>query len=127
MNIFERASKKKLRFQTVQGNLSTEQLWDLNLEQLNVVAIALNKEVKASTEESFISTAAQANPDLTLRFDIVKSIIDTKLKAAEASKVRAEKKVKRDRLLQLAANKQIEAEGDLTMDEIQAQLDELDA
>ena len=31
MNIFERASRRKLRFDTVVGLLATEQLWELPL------------------------------------------------------------------------------------------------
>ena len=33
INIFEQASRKALRFQTIKGELTVEQLWQLNLDK----------------------------------------------------------------------------------------------
>lgn len=125
-NIFERATRKKLRFETAQGHLSTEQLWDLTLEQLNTVAVALNKKIKESGEESFISSDTKVDADLQLSFDIVKYIIDIKLKEAEIARNRREKKEKRDTLLTLIANKEAQALQEKSIDELMAELNALD-
>ena len=52
-NIFELASNMKFRF-PYKGIISTEDLWDLNLDQLDAVYKILNKDVKKSQEESLL-------------------------------------------------------------------------
>lgn len=52
-NIFEKATRVKLRFSTNRGELSVEDLWELPLKgtlSLNSIAVKLKKEV-ASTED----------------------------------------------------------------------------
>lgn len=125
-NIFERATRKKLRFVTVQGSLSTEQMWDLTLEQLNTVAVSLNKKIKESGEESFISSEVKVDADLQLSFDIVKHIIDIKLKEAETARNRREKRAKRDQLLALIADKQAQELQEKSVEDLMAELEALD-
>lgn len=70
MNIFELATRQKLRFASAKGDLTTEQLWDLPLlissptrdvkVDLDTLARSINHELKAQAEESFVST--KANP-----------------------------------------------------------------
>jgi hypothetical protein len=38
--MYKEAAKQKLRFATNKGNLSVEQLWDLNLTDLDSLAVA---------------------------------------------------------------------------------------
>ncbi|MFA5457111.1 MAG: hypothetical protein WC261_05690, partial [Synergistaceae bacterium] len=52
--MFEKATRMKLRIATGKGNLSVEDLWDLNLAQLNEVAKGLNRRVKELGEEDFL-------------------------------------------------------------------------
>ncbi len=55
MNIFENASKTKVRFETSKGEVSVEELWDLSLTSLDSIAKVISKELKEASEESFIS------------------------------------------------------------------------
>lgn len=111
-NLFEFASREKLRFPSPRGQLTVEQLWDLNLTSkdgfdLDVIAKAVNKELKSVTEESFVQakkTSQQSKHELSL--DIVKHIIATKEKEQEAAVSRAEKKVMREKLKSIIASKQ---------------------
>ena len=50
--MFEQASRLKLRFKVegINGNLSTEDLWDLNINQVDTLAVALKRELNAETE-----------------------------------------------------------------------------
>jgi hypothetical protein len=63
MNIFEYATRNRLRFASVRGELTVEQLWnDVPLRSrddfnLNVVAKSANKALKDISEESFVETA----------------------------------------------------------------------
>lgn len=102
--MFEKASRVKLRYSTNRGVLSVEDLWDLSLEQLDPIAINLNKRLKESQTESFIKTRTKDTTEL--KFNIVKHIIDVKLQEQEERIVAAEKKAKRQKILDLMAKKQ---------------------
>ena len=107
-NLFEQASRQKLRFETSIGQLSTEQLWELTLPQLNEVAVSLNRKIKDASTESFIQTETKVPKDLSLRFEIVKAVIAVKMEEADKAKKAAIRKVERDKLLNALANKQDE-------------------
>ena len=64
-NLFMQATREKFRFESSKGDLSVEQLWDLPLTSrtgfdLDTVAKAVNADLKASNEESFVN--ASNNP-----------------------------------------------------------------
>lgn len=96
MNLFEQASRVKLRFDTVQGPLDVESLWDLpvNTQVKNKASLAdivrgLNKQLKDIGDDlPFLNAARKTDDTVQLRFDIVKHIIETKTadadKAAQA-------------------------------------------
>jgi hypothetical protein len=132
MSIFETASRKAFRFPSVKGELTTEQLWNLNLLanggfDLNNVAIDLNKSLKAITEESFVSVKPnRGKTDLENKLEIVKHIIAVKQEEQAAARDKADKAAKREKLVQALANKEDEALNNLTPDEIRAKLAELD-
>ena len=71
MNNFEKATRLRLRFETSRGNLNVEDLWRLPLAELDKLAIALNKQLKESSEESFIKAKSKDNKLLELPFAIV--------------------------------------------------------
>ncbi|HNC58684.1 MAG TPA: hypothetical protein PLP33_24875 [Leptospiraceae bacterium] len=129
MNIFEKASKTRLRFASRQGQLSTEDLWDLSLSSLDTIAKAVNKELKSEQEESFIPDKTK-RPNAThnaLRLEILKHIIGVKVEESEASTKRAENAAKLARLKELAANKVDEVFAQQSLEEIQKQIAELEA
>lgn len=123
MNLFEQATRNKLRFASSKGLLSTEDLWTLTLEQLNIIAVELNKELK-ETEISFINST-KANELLQLKFDVVKFIIDVKLAEKEEKKLKAERLAKKNQLLELINNKENEKLQSLSLDELKKQLEQL--
>ena len=131
MDIFQKAAQQKLRFETPRGLLTTEDLFDLPLTarngfDLDTVAKTVNRSLKASSEESFVNTPTNASAVDTLKLDIVKSVIATRIAERDEKAARAEKKLKRDRLLELLANKEDAALAELTPDQIKAQLAALD-
>jgi len=121
--MFEKASKQKLRF-SFNGQLRTEDLWDLKLEDLDTIAKALNKEVDASAETSFIKKKSTSNAKSELKFDIVKHIIEVKLAAKDAKLRRAESESKRDMLRGLIDSKKHAELANLSVEELEAQLAE---
>lgn len=111
-NIFEYATRNKLRFASTRGELTAEQLWDVPLRSkddfnLNVVAKAASKALKDATEESFVEapiSAAQTRLGATL--EIVKHVIGVKRDEEESAKKRAANKAEKEKLLEILAEKQ---------------------
>lgn len=126
MNIFEQASRMKLRFKTDVGPLSADELWDLPLSKptgnsinnLNALAVDLNRQLKA-TEESFVDDTKR-DAVLQLRFDVVKHIIDVR-KAENSAKTEAkQKESQRAKLDELIAQKKGEALSGKSIEELEA-------
>lgn len=100
MNIFEKASRMKLRFNVGSRlNLTVENLWDLPLtnikgEDLDHIAIELQEQL-SSNEKSFVIQQSKTKETQVnqLKFDIVKYIIDVRLeeqKVANLERQRAQ-------------------------------------
>lgn len=110
--MFEKAARLKLRFDTSKGNLTVEDLFDLPLTStngranLNDIAKGLNRELKATEEEDFVNNTTKGNEVLQLKFDIVKHVIEVRKAENEAAKTAADRKEKKQRLLELIAKKQ---------------------
>lgn len=126
-NIFEQASRIGLTYTTNKGQLSVENLWSLSLDSLDTIAKGVNRELKASEEESFVKTRTKANSELQLKLDILKRIIEVKLQEAEEKKIRTEKAAQLSLLRELKANKELAALQSLTTDEIEARIKALEA
>lgn len=134
-NIFEQASRMKLRFSTQRGALTAEDLWDLPLtssrsdvDSLDDIARKLNTVLKTYEEESFVPTTAKKNKGQLanqVAFDIVKHIIGVKVAEADAREVAQERAAKKQRLLELVNKKDQEAEANMTREELLAAIDAL--
>lgn len=126
MNIFEQASRKRLRFNSAKGTLSVEDLWELSLESLDTIGRAVNKQIKDSDEESFIIKKTPANTTLHLQLDIIKRVIEVKQEEADKKKLAKERAEKRAQLLDLIGKKEISALEGKSIDELKAELAGLD-
>jgi len=116
MEIFKKASKKKLRFNTNRGVLSVENLWDLPKEEIRQLVIKAREAAKKSSGEvndselSFLDSPAKVKAtDDELRFEILKDIYLTKKSAEEKAQKKAEAKANNKKLLEIIARKQDEA------------------
>lgn len=125
MELFERASRAKLRFSMSRGEASAEDLWDLSLESLNTIAVKVNKAIKDEGEESFIETKSKALTQNQLRLDILKHVIKAKQDAKTAATTRALNQAKAGQLKQLIADKSNEALANKTIEELQGMLGEV--
>ena len=130
MSNFKKAVQQKLRFETAIGLVTVEDLFNLKLTgnrglNLDTVAKTINKQLKESEEESFVSKPTTANAELQLKLDIVKEIIADKLQEKKTAEEATANKAKRDKLLALKSKKQDESLESLTEEEIDAQLAEL--
>jgi hypothetical protein len=124
-NIFEQASRLKLRFDTPKGLLSAEDLWDLPLTSgngkanLDDVARGLHRELKDADTESFVVKPAKADETLQVAFDVVKHVIDIRLAENEEARVKTENREKKQRILELISRKQDEALSAKSVEELQ--------
>ena len=134
MNIFEYATRNRLRFASVRGELTVEQLWnDVPLRSrddfnLNVVAKSANKALKDISEENFVETAR--TPEHARRevaFEVVKYIIEAKLADEVAAKKRADNKAEKAKLLAILAEKQDTKLSELSEKELQRRIAALNA
>lgn len=126
-NIFEKASKLKLRFATNKGLLTTEDLWDLSLESLDTIAVAVDKTLETAGKKSFIGKRDTTNTILELQLEVLKHIIEIKLAEKEAKAKRAERNTQLAELKELAASKSNEALKGKSLDEINEMIAKLQA
>lgn len=132
-NIFERALRRKLRFPSLRGPLSVEQLWDLPLTSregfdMDTVAKTFNAALKAETEESFVTVTKpnKAKVDAELGLEICKYVINVKQTEAKAAEQRAMRRQERDRLIAVLGRKQDAATEAQSIEEIRQRLTQLD-
>lgn len=133
MEIFKKASKKKLRFSTNRGVLSVEQLWDLSKDEIRQLVIKARETAKKSSGEvtdselSFLDSPAKIKAtDDELRFEILKDIYLTKKSAEEKAQKKAEVKASNKKLLELIARKQDEALEKKSIKELEKMLESED-
>ena len=119
-NLFEYATRNKLRFASTKGELNIEQLWDIPLRSkddfnLNTIAKAASKAWKEISEESFVESSK--TPEYTKRemaLETVKFIIEMKLLEEDTALIRTNKRLEKEKLLKILAEKQDGKLSDLT-------------
>ena len=126
MNIFEKATKTRLRFSTNRGLLTVEDIWHLPLTRtttnLDDLAINLRKQINTSKEESFVKRALSADTELQLKFDIVIHIITVRLNEEETAQNAAAIKAKDQKILAIIANKEDVELNNKDIEELKAML-----
>lgn len=122
---FELATKLKFRF-PYRGMITTEDLWDLSMEQLDTVFKALNKEVKTFEEDSLLDSNDSVDCILKEKINIVKFIFDAKKAEAAAHKASVENARRRQRILEVLAKKQDESLLNASEEELRKMLEEFE-
>ena len=126
--LFEMASQFKFRY-PYKGLITTEDLWDLSLSQLDVVYKNLNKELKAIDGESLIATratndAVKAN-ELENKIEVVKYIFNHKQQAAELERMAAANAAEKQRILSVLADMEDSALRNMSKEDLMKRLAEL--
>lgn len=132
MDIFERAVRQKLRFESSRGELMAEDLFDLPLtaKGSNPSLDAMTREVyldlKDIDEVSFVDE--RPNPkkaDLQLRFDILKFVIDDKKAKAKLAEDRAARQARKQKLLAALESRESADLAGMSKEDIKKELDAL--
>jgi len=131
MSVFKTATRKKFRYESTKGSLSTEDLWDLPLiapegeVSLDVVAKTINKSVQMSEEESFVEVKTETDNTFKVMLDVVKEVIAHKIDMAERAKKTVETKAKKQKLLGILETKEDEELKEYSSEEIRKMIEEL--
>ena len=126
-DIYKYAAQNRLRFSSGRGELLVEDLFDLPLQNLDSIARSVNKELKASGEESFIPNAKK-NPKQTenqVRLDILKSVIQHKVDLQQRASERAARQAELAKLKEIVAQKADAGLREKSLEELQKMMAEL--
>lgn len=124
--LFIMATRQKFRF-PFKGVATVEDLWDLDVRDLDTIFKALNSQKKQAQEDSLLAVKSKEDSVLEAKIEIVKYIFATKLAEAEQKRIRAEKREKKNRIAEILADKQDEELRGKSVAELQAMLGELDS
>lgn len=123
MNIFEKASRLRLRF-NLEGNISVEQLWTAPMSRLVDYEQALTEVVEGygkSTRriKKVRSTEQEANE---LRLEIITYILDVREAEEEAATIAQSNKEHNQELLELIQSKKYDELKDKSIAELEAMM-----
>jgi hypothetical protein len=122
MENFKLATQQKLRFTTSKGSLSTEQLWDLSVTDLDQLAVSLEQEYNESGKKSFLVKRSVKDKTTKLRFDVVLDVLQTKIEESEKAKEAKEAKEYNQKILSLIEEKKDESLKSKSLKELEKML-----
>lgn len=131
MNLLFKALKNHYRFPTKKGQLPVEDLIDMPLKSatkfdLNTVAQTLHDEINAASSTiDFVSKKKASNKVLEEKMEIVMMIIEDKVADRDAAVNAKAIKDRKEYLLELKKNKEIEKDGEMSLDDIEKELEML--
>ena len=115
----EKGLRQGLRFKITNGLVGIEDLYTMNVQSLDKIAVTLNRELRGS-EDSFLES--NKDESLKLRFEIVKHILDLKLAEAETAKTAKADAARRQVLLAALERKQSAKIDEMSEEELKAAL-----
>ena len=105
--------------------ITVEDLWDMKVEELDLVYTTINHGLKAVKDEGLLKKKDSSVSVMELQLEIVKHVYDVRVKEAEEKLAEKERKEKRRRIEELIAKKQdSELEGK-SLEELAAMRDAL--
>jgi len=129
-NLFEIASRAKLRFETTKGLISVEELWDIPLQgkavSLNELAKAYKKRVAAGQEEDFVAmssrTSGNSNAVVELdqiAFELILHVIDVRVKESRAAEEAVAEEQRKSKIREIIAKKKDSALENMSVEELE--------
>lgn len=122
MEMYKLASQMKVRFQSTKGDLSTEQLWELSLDDLDKLTVALDADVNQSEKKSYLRRATKKSELAKLKFDIALDVLNTRLEEANALTLAREEKERKDKIQAIIARKKEGQLEEMSVEELEALL-----
>lgn len=131
MSIFKKATQMKLRFQTEQGFVSVERIWDLDGATIAKLANEAKKTVDdlgGSQTYSWDDSNTTENKELekaTLRRDILVEILETKKAEKNAAANNAALSAEEQELMAAIKEKESEERKNMSLDDLKKKLAEV--
>lgn len=116
-NMFQKALKNKFRYKTSVGNLSTEQLFDLGLRELNSIYVELEKQVEKST--GLLSTKSSSSKIVEDKMEVVREIFSAKKEEIELKEKAAANQELKKRILEKIEEKKLGELDEKGIDELE--------
>ena len=133
MNMFEQATRLKLRFAVgTRVNLTVENLWDLPLtnvkgEDLDHIAIELQEKLSTNEKSFVVQQSKNKETQLNqLKFDIVKHIIDVRLEEQKVANLERQRAQEIATLKELQKQAKIRDLQNLSSEEIEERIKSLE-
>ena len=124
-NIFEVATRNGFRF-NFKGMISVEDLWALNVRDLDSVFKILNSQLKQVNEESLLDVKTKQDQELDTKIEIVKYIVKVKQEEENMRLKAKEQKEKKQKIMEILATKQESNLQNMSEDELKKMLSELE-
>jgi len=123
--MFKEAARRKLRFSTVKGLISVEDLYDIPLTSrdkfnLNDIAKNVYSSIKESIEVDFVSETTSVDSDDELKLNILKDIIKDKQDEIKAKTELAVNKSHNELIDRLIQEKELENLKGMSIDDLKA-------
>ena len=103
--LFIEATKKNFQF-PFRGMINIIDLWELSVQNLDLVFKSLNADYKKSEEESLLSAQTKESEELSEKIEIVKYIVNEKLAEKKAKEDAKKNREMKQRLLEIKAKRQ---------------------
>lgn len=133
VDIYKFVAQNRLRFPSVRGDLTAEQLFELPLKaasgfDLDSVARGINTKLKVVGEESFVedTTTDPQKQALAVALEVVKDVIKTRQEANAARVNKLKKAEDRKKILDAMAAKKDQQLSAASLEELEKKLAELD-
>jgi hypothetical protein len=124
VNVFEVATRAKMRF-PFKGQISTEDLWDLSVENLDSIFKVLNSQLKQTQEESLLNTRTKQDEEVAIQIEIIKYIVGVKQEEAAQKRKARELKEQKQKIMEIMSAKKDEALQGKSLDELEKMLAEM--
>jgi hypothetical protein len=130
-NIFEIASRNRIRFESSKGLLTAEDLWSLPLTasgdkaSLDSIAVKLYSQTKEGERISFVEDVVASDNNALVAFEIVKHIIAVRKAENAAARLESDRRAKKQMILQAMAERQSSDLKAMSMEDLQKAFAEL--
>lgn len=125
LNLFEVATRERYMF-PFKGMIDVSDLWDLSLTNLDLIFKTLNAEAKKYAEESLLNTKSKEDEEISNKIEIVKYIVNVKLGEKKKRKDAKKNAEMKQRLLEIKAKRQDAALENMSDEDLDKMLAELD-
>jgi len=118
VNLFKNAVRKKYRFD-FRGAITVEDLWDLNVRDLDTVYKKLKQIERQKSEESLLTQANAEDTVLSEKIAIVKEIVEDKLAEQQRAKDAVEKRARNQKIMDIIEKKKDNALESMSVEELE--------